>query len=72
MKTKVDFKEVANVVRFDMLGSLKMVTPEEFEKMSGADELEFYREVFDLHHDVCRYLQANLELDELSEKFGEG
>ena len=71
MKKTIDFKKVAEVLRFDILGSFHLKTPTDFESLPEEEQREYYRYVFYLFHDACTYLQANLNLDELTEKYKE-
>lgn len=71
MKNKVDFKKVANVARFGILGSYKMMTPKEFSALPEVEKLEVYQAVFNLHHDCCSFLSANINLDELYDHYSE-
>lgn len=71
MTKTIDFKKVAEVLRFDILGSFHLKTPTDFESLPEEERREHYQDAFDLFHDVCTYLQANLELDELTEKYKE-
>lgn len=69
MKSNVDFKNVVMVTRFDLLGGNKIVLPQVFKNLTEEQKQEHFQELFDLFHDVCRYLQAHIELDELAEKY---
>ena len=69
MKENVDFKQVANDVRFRMLGPFNFLTPTEFEKLTKAEQNAYYYKCFDLFHDVCRYLGAQLDLDKFMNKY---
>lgn len=69
MKKSIDFKEVVNEVRFDMMGQFQMVTPSEFSKMCEDDKIEFYTRLFDLHHDVCEMLSSALSIDKFRIKY---
>lgn len=69
MQNYVDFKYVVNHARYEMLGSLKVPTPSEFESMTNDEKLSLYEKLFDLHHDVCTYLSSSLYVEELSKKY---
>lgn len=69
MKEKIDFSEVANVVRFNMLGSIELPLPSEFERLDNEQKSQLYQRIFDLHHDMCCYLSSSLYLDEINKKY---
>lgn len=69
MKEKIDFKKVADTVRFDLLGSISMPTPSDFQKLSEEEKARLYQQIWDLHNDVCCYLSSSLYLDELNKKY---
>lgn len=71
MNEKINFRNVAQVVRFELLGSLNMPTPSNFETLSDEEKAQIYEKLFDLHHDVCCYLSSALYLDELATKYEE-
>lgn len=71
MVENVNFKQVAYDVRFRILGSFKMKTPKEFESLTKDQQMDYYRELFDLHHDACNFLTANLDIDALMTKYPE-
>lgn len=69
MKNLVDFKNVVNTVRFNLLGSIELPLPSEFESLDEEQKSQLYRRIFDLHHDVCCYLSSSLYLDELNKRY---
>lgn len=69
MNKKIDFKKVAEDVRFEMLGTISLPTPSDFQMLSDEDMQRLYERIFHLHHDVCCYLQSSIDLDELSVKY---
>lgn len=71
MKEKIDFRNAAQVVRFELLGSFNMPTPSNFETLSNEEKAQIYEKLFELHHDVCCYLSSALYLDELATKYEE-
>lgn len=71
MKDLVDFKNVVNTVRFNLLGSIELPLPSEFERLDEEQKSHLYRRIFDLHHDVCCYLSSSLYLDELNKRYVE-
>ena len=71
MKEKIDFKKVAHAVRFDLLGSMNMPTPSDFQMLSDEEKTRLYQRIFDLHHDVCCYLSSSLYIDDLNSKYEE-
>ena len=71
MKEKIDFKKVADKVRFDLLGSISLPTPSEFQMLSDEEKARLYQQIFELHHDACCYLSSSLYLDELTTKYEE-
>lgn len=71
MVENVNFKQVAYDVRFRIFGPFKMKTPKEFESLTEDQQMDYYRELFDLFHDACSYLSANLDMDNLMNKYPE-
>lgn len=71
MKEKIDFRNAAKVVRFELLGSFNMPTPSDFKTLSNEEKAQIYEKLFELHHDVCCYLSSALYLDELATKYEE-
>lgn len=71
MKDLVDFKNVVNTVRFNLLGSIDLPLPSEFESLDEEQKSQLYRRIFDLHHDMCCYLSSSLYLDELNKRYVE-
>ena len=71
MNKKIDFKQVAETVRFDLLGSIEMPTPCDFAILSAEEKISLYKRIFDLYHDVCCYLSSSLDIDELISKYSE-
>ena len=71
MKEKIDFKKVADTVRFDLLGSISLPTPSEFQMLSDEEQARLYQQICELHHDACCYLSSSLYLDELNTKYEE-
>lgn len=71
MVENVNFKQVAWDVRFRILGTFKMKTPKEFKELSKDQQEDYYRALFDLHHDACNFLTAYLDMDELMNKYPE-
>lgn len=69
MAKQVDFKNVVSQVRYDILGSFKMVTPSEFEMLSDKEQIELYHRLFKLHHDCCNFLSSYLDIDELNQDY---
>lgn len=69
MKEKIDFRKVANKVRFDLLGSVLVPTPSDYEKLGDEEKARIYQYIFDMYHDVCCYLSSSLYLDELETKY---
>lgn len=71
MKEKIDFSEVAHVVRMNMLGSIELPLPSEFERLDNEQKSQLYRRIFDLHNDMCCYLSSSLYIDELNKRYVE-
>lgn len=71
MNKKIDFKKVANEVRFEMLGTISMPTPSEFKMLGDEEQQRLYESIFGLFHDVCCYLSSSIDLDEISTKYEE-
>lgn len=71
MKDLVDFKNVVNTIRFNLLGSIELPLPSEFESLDKEQKSQLYRRIFDLHHDMCCYLSSSLYLDELNKRYVE-
>ena len=71
MKDLVDFKNVVDTVRFDLLGSIELPTPSGFEKLSDEEKARLYQQIWDLHHDMCCYLSSSLYIDEINKKYVE-
>lgn len=69
MPMKIDFREIAGIVRYDMLPRMKMVTPQKFDEMSPTDNLELYRNAFNVYHDVCQYLSSALSVERFNEEY---
>lgn len=69
MKEKIDFSEVANVVRFNMLNSIELPLPTEFERLDEEQKSQLYQRIFGLHHDMCCYLSSSLYIDELNKRY---
>lgn len=69
MAQKIDFREIAEMVRYVMLPRIKMVTPQKFDEMSPTDKLELYRNAFNVYHDVCQYLSSALNVEDFNEKY---
>lgn len=66
---KVDFKKIAHVVRFDLLGSSSMPTPAEFETLSESERFAIYRLWFGIIHDTSTFLSSALDTDKLLSKY---
>lgn len=69
MKEKIDFSEIAHVVRMNMLGSIELPLPSEFERLDNEQKSRLYERIFDLHHDMCCYLSSSLYIDELNKMY---
>lgn len=69
MKEKIDFSEVANVVRFNMLGSINLPLTSEFERLDNEQKTQLYRRIYELYHDMCCYLSSSLYIDELNKRY---
>lgn len=69
MKENVDFRKVANTVRYGLLGSMYTPTPENFGELSDEEKKQIYEQLFDLLHDVCNYLSSSMYIDELNTKY---
>ena len=69
MKDLVDFKNVVDTVRFNLLGSIELPLPSEFERLDNEQKTQLYQRIFDLHHDMCCYLSSSLYIDELNKKY---
>ena len=69
MAKQIDFKNVAFQLRYDILGNFKMLVPSDFEKLSETQKMEFYRRLFELHHDVCNFLTSYLDIDDLNQNY---
>ena len=69
MKDLVDFKNVVDTVRFNLLGSIELPLPSEFERLDNEQKSQLYRRIFDLHHDMCCYLSSSLYIDELNKRY---
>lgn len=69
MKEKIDFSEVAHVVRMNMLGSIELPLTSEFERLDNEQKTQLYRRIFDLYHDMCCYLSSSLYIDELNKRY---
>lgn len=69
MAKHVDFKNVVTLVRYCILGSFQMLTPDEFEKLSDNEQIEHYNRLFKLHHDCCNYLTSYLDIDDLNQEY---
>ena len=69
MKEKIDFCEVVNVVRMNMLGSIVLPLPSEFERLDEEKKSQLYQKIFELHHDMCCYLSSSLYIDELNKMY---
>ena len=66
---KVNFKNVARAIRFDLLGSIQAPTPCEFESLSEAEKLALYRSLFDVFYDTCTLLSSALNTEKLLSKY---
>ena len=71
MKEKIDFRKVAYTVRFELMSSINMPTPSDYQMLSDEEQQRMYARIFDLHHDVCNYLSSYLDIDKLSNKYEE-
>ena len=69
MAKNVDFKKVAEQLRYGILGGFQMMVPDEFEKLSEQEKIAFYERVFELHHDCCKFLTSYLYIDELNKNY---
>ena len=69
MKEKIDFSEIAHVVRMNMLGSIVLPLPSEFERLDEKQKSKLYGRIFNLHHDMCCYLSSSLYIDELNKRY---
>lgn len=69
MQNNVNFQSIVHTARYDMLGSLQMPTPSDFESMTNDEKMSLYEKVFDLHHDVCTFLSSSIYTEELSKKY---
>lgn len=71
MEKIIDFKKVANVVRYTMLADLKLPTPQEFYEMTEEEKNSLYDDIFTNHHDICTFLTAHLDIDKLISRYSE-
>lgn len=69
MKNCVNFKDVVSEARFDILGGFKCMLPVDFDNLSDTEKKDYYRTIFDLHHDLCSFLSAYLQLDDINSKY---
>ena len=69
MAKKVNFKEVASQARFDIMASIKLPTPEAFQDLNDEDKFALYRTIFDTYHDLCDFLSASLNIDDLLTRY---
>ena len=62
MNNEVIFDVLRNV-RFNVLGSVKLVTPELFSELDALDKEDLYDKMFDAHCSACEALSALMTIE---------
>lgn len=65
MIINIDFKEVVDFTRYELMGNLNLPTPEVFNESSENEKNEVYERVWYAFMNACSYMTAAMNIDEM-------
>ena len=69
MIISVDFREVFDFTRYELLGHLHLPTPAEFNDSSEDEKNETYERAWSAIMNACQYMTAVLNIDEVQAQY---
>lgn len=69
MLQNIDFREVVDFTRYELLGNLSLMTPELFETVSESAKKESYERAWLAIMNACSYMTAALNIDDLQAQY---
>ncbi len=68
MKNTIDFREVVDFTRYELLGHVGLLTPSGFSELTDDKKTEVYERAWQAVMDACTYMTSALNIDELQTK----
>lgn len=64
-----NFREELSVLRYQILSSVKVVTPSDFEALCEEEKIKLYSQIFSVYYDACNYASSILDIYKLENKY---